>query len=79
MRDELKLPYPWLPQLLMKAMAATAYEQLTGESRRLRVEPAELLPGRSAKAEGRHILRDVEWLYRAEINPLPDIDTEAGG
>jgi hypothetical protein len=66
-RDDLHLPYPWLPQLLLTAFAATAVSQITGHPRRVSVTPAERLPGRGAKDGGQYILRDVEWYYQAEI------------
>ena len=70
-RDELALSYSWLPRLLLMAFAASAYWELTGEVRHVRVTPAELPPGRRAKHEGQHILRDVEWYYRAKIQSPP--------
>lgn len=69
--NELKLPYPWLPGLLVTAFAATAVSQLTGQSLRVSVKPAELPPGRGAKHGGDYILRDVEWFYQAEIKTPP--------
>jgi hypothetical protein len=38
----------------------------------LRVTPAIALPGRRPKGDGRHIQRDVEWLYRATVKDPRD-------
>jgi hypothetical protein len=74
---DLKLDYSWLPTLHVTSFAAKALGELTGELHGpLRITPGDemkqLPPGRRAKDEGRHIARDVEWFYRAEIKAPPD-------
>lgn len=66
--EDLLLPHPWLAQLLTKQFAA----RVIGLSGSLDVSPAVELPGRNSKGAGKHIRRDVEWYYRAEIKSPPD-------
>ena len=70
-RDELKLPYDWLPELLMQKFAAGAWSYVTGASAAIRVTPTDLPLGRGAKGDGDYIRRDVEWLYHRKYRVPP--------
>ena len=75
-RDDLKLPYSWLPGMLAKGFAAKALTDMTGQPHAVRVTAAELPPGRkSVERAGTHIRRDVEWYYRLKIKTPPDTVT----
>lgn len=64
---EMHLPYPWLTPPLIRDFLASALNRHV----QVTVDLDEL-PGRLSKNDGRHIRRDVEWYYRAEIKQPPD-------
>jgi len=73
--DDLKLPYAWLAQELLRDFGLTVIGEATiGETPAAQYVPAiEGLPsGRGPKHEGEHIARDVEWLYRTRVKVPPD-------
>jgi hypothetical protein len=68
---DMGVAYAWLPKLLFADFVVTIQNELSDEKQRLVLQHGALdddvPPGRRAKDEGRHILRDVEWYYRSEI------------
>lgn len=75
MHHDLRVEYRWLPQMLLIDFVATVQREQTGDTTMrvfLDAEPRGWPAGRRAKDEGRHIARDVEWFYRAEIKAPRD-------
>jgi hypothetical protein len=68
-REELKLPYAWLPQELLRDFGLTVIGEVAGETLGPRYQPVTdgLPAGRRPKHDGEHIARDIEWLYRTTI------------
>jgi hypothetical protein len=75
-RQDLQLQHAGLAPLLLMAFGLTLGLELNGQEHgRLSLTPdaaPELPRGRAAKNRGRHIVRDVEWFYRAKIKYPPD-------
>jgi hypothetical protein len=74
-RDDLRLSYAWLPDLLLYDFATTVVAEITGASLgvSLTAPRVEDLPaGRQPKGGWGQVLRDVEWFYRATIKRPPD-------
>lgn len=73
--DDLKLPYRWLAQELLRDFGLTIIGEATiGETPSAQYVPVTdgLPSGRSPKNDGEHIARDVEWLYRTRVKVPPD-------
>ena len=73
-RDQLGVPYTWLPFALLVDFVATLQGELTGDPtlRFSLAVPEDLNLPLGRKRGGPYILRDVEWYYRAEIKQPPD-------
>lgn len=70
--SSLKLPYDWLPQLLLNRLVL---ETGTDGALSLGIEPPAQVDGidrgRDRSADG-HIERNIDWFYRSEIKAPPE-------